>query len=91
MARAVLREEGGLRHYTKANGCDVEGCGGDAVAKNLCNRHYQNLRKGVLLNRRGERVTRGDKPWEWLGDESALAAMTAAQEQQDGHADEVRE
>ena len=61
--------------------CDVDGCSDFAMAFGLCSLHYNRQRHGKALPpRRGERVPRATAPWEYEGDEAALAAMTEEQE-----------
>jgi hypothetical protein len=55
--------------------CDAAGCNDIVVARNLCSKHYGQLRRGVALQRRGETVPRATErePWAYEGNEDALA------------------
>jgi hypothetical protein len=43
--------------------CDVLGCSERVEARAMCSRHYNQQRRGVLLERRGESTPRMSEPW----------------------------
>ena len=81
--QTILQKDGGMKRDYKPRPCAVEDCDRYAVSRGYCALHYIQSRKGKRLALR-KRLPLAAKPWEWLGDENSLAAMTAAQEKENG-------
>jgi hypothetical protein len=82
MTRSKGRPKGGKN---RVRYCTSHGCPKRVVASGFCDVHYELGRRAALQNNPLPRTSLQERaPFEWVGDEAALAKLCEQQEQANG-------